>query len=188
MKSRRLIDQLVAYRRAGAPARSGGQRQRSIVRRCAFMSTALRTPLAIRRLIAPKRTLRLGMASSFSKRSVANTNANGENQTASWTPLLGMSIRALRNARRPRKLWRVWPRSNAAEAMFQCLTLGGLVKSASKDEEDATATSQLFADPGVVQQLLIKCRLALPRREVPSPRSRSNNNVAGRPHTCASIA
>jgi hypothetical protein len=34
--------------------------------------------------------------------------------------------------RRPRGLWRVWPGSSAAEAMFQCLTGGGL-KSAGKE-------------------------------------------------------
>jgi hypothetical protein len=32
---------------------------------------------------------------SFERRSVANTNANGEHQTPSWTPSRGMSIRAV---------------------------------------------------------------------------------------------
>jgi hypothetical protein len=42
----------------------------------------------------------LGMAVVFfGRRSAANTNANGEHQTPSWIPLLGMSIRALSNAR-----------------------------------------------------------------------------------------
>jgi hypothetical protein len=35
---------------------------------------------------------------SFGRRSVANTNANGERQNLSWTRSQGMSIRALSNA------------------------------------------------------------------------------------------
>jgi hypothetical protein len=31
----------------------------------------------------------------FGRRSVANTNANGEHQTISWTPSWGMSIHAV---------------------------------------------------------------------------------------------